>query len=244
MKENSDAQLFGVETRSDDCGPCGGAVEPTKRKYRRLRSLETNRILHVKIEKPSVQKAFDPTAWYVAEVRKRWTELKSRAFLDHKTFVNDTTGQTYQVEAYVATQTRKGVEKVFIHGKVFIRVDEANRIDVLRKCQLLKFFAKDRARALTEHAFTDFARIPNWQIERLKDIIQIADGTIEYSEEVVPQLHDAVRLNDGLLSKSDLLKDLEGTIEQVNGRKYATVVLDKLGVFKFKLPVTDLSKLL
>ena len=39
------------------------------------------------------------------------------------------------------------------------------------------------------------------------------------------------------------LKDMEGTIEMVNGKKRATIILDKLGVFKFTLPVSQLRKI-
>lgn len=243
MKDDSGVKIVSLETRGQNGGPCAGGVAEKQRKYRRLRSLSTNKIIHVQKEPAGVQKTFDPTAWYIAQVRKRWTELKSRDLLNKpEGFTNNTTSEHYQVEAYVATQRKRGAEKIVIHGKVFVRVAEANRVDVLRQCPYLSRFSKDPSLALTAHEFTDFARVPDVQIERLKAILEIADGTVEYSEELRPQVHDQVRLSDGILSRSVVLKDLEGTIEMLNGRKYATVILDKIGSFKFRLPVSEINK--
>ena len=224
-KQDSASSLIPVETRNVSGGPCAGGMEKKKRNYRRLKSVTGESVVHLKRERQLLQKTFDPTAWYVADVKKRFTELKVRDFLNNaKGFVNDSTLTEYHVEAYVATQTRKGVEKVVISGKVFIRVDELNRVDVLRKCQ---------------HSF---ARVPNKQIEVLKAILEYADGTVEYSETLHPQVNDTVKVSDGILSESELLKNLKGTIEQVNGNKYATVVLDQIGCFKFRLPVSSINK--
>ncbi len=243
MQEYADAVITRVETQEKSDGPCAGGVEKKRRNFKRMKSLKDNRIIHVKKEKPRVKKVFDPTAWYIVEVKKRFTEMKSRDLLNApQGFINDSTQSPYHVEAYVATQTTRGVEKTIIHGKVFIRVDEMNRIDVLRKCPYLRNYAKDPTLSLTEHNFTDFARVPNDQIERLKAILELADGTVEYSE-IVPQVHDQIKLSDGVLAKSALLKDLDGTIEMVNGKTHVTIILNNLGCFKFRLPVSAIRKI-
>ena len=243
MKQDSLSPLTPVETPNENEGPCAGGMERKKRNYRRLKSITGENIVHLKRERQPLHKAFDPTAWYVATIKKRFTELKVRDFLNNpKGFVNDATLSDYHVEAYVATQTRKGIEKVVINDKVFIRVSELDRIDVLRKCQYLKCFCKDPSLSRTVNGFTSFARVPNRQIEVLKAILDYADGTVEYSEDLHPQVHDTVKLSDGILSESELLKDLKGTIEQVSGNKYATVVLDCIGSFKFRLPVSAINK--
>ena len=69
-----------------------------------------------------------------------------------------------------------------------------------------------------------------------------ADGDVEFSEDVPPQLHETVALNDGFFSESEVLKGLVGTVEMVNGKKRATVILDKIGCFKFTLSVHDLKR--
>ena len=243
MKEDSVAPELEVETCDEKSGSCAGGLAQKQRKYRRLRSLTDQRIIHVPKETPKLQKVFDPSAWYVADV-KRHTELSSETFLnDPKGFVNDKTCQAYQVEAYVAAKTVKTKKTVVIHGKIFIRVDEDHRIDVLRKCPSIRGFKKDPTLLPTAHGFTDFARVPDAQIKALQEILLIADGTVEYSEEVTPQINDSVKLNGGILAKSEVLKDLEGTVEMVNGKNRVTVVLDRIGCFKFTLSSSAISKI-
>ena len=218
-------------------------MEKKQRKYRRLRSLSTNAIIHLRKEKPVVKKVYDPSAWYVVGVR-RHKELDSRNFLtDPKGFVNASTGESYHVEAYVATKKRKSVETIVIHGKIFVRIGEDNRIDILRKCLYLKDYKKDPSLARTASGFTDFARVPDRQLRQLQEILLIADGTVEYSEEEIPQVHDKIKLTDDLFAKSEILKDLVGTVEMINGKKNVTVILDKIGCFKFRLPKSSISRL-
>ena len=241
MKEDSDVKMSVVKATQHAEGSCGGAMEQKKRKYRRLKSKETGKIIHQKKEEPKVQKVFDPTAWYVVQT-KRHKEVSSCDFLSStRDFVNDSTKEPYTVEAYAAVQENEG-NRLVIHGKIFIRVEEINRIDVLRKCQDLKGYVKDLALAHTVNGFTDFARVPDREIKALREILEIADGAVEYSEEPF-SVNDTVMFKKGILSKSEALKDMKGKVEMVNGKKRATIILDKLGVFKFTLPVSQLRKI-
>jgi len=241
MKEDSNVEMIAVKTAQDEERSCGGALEQKKRNYRRLKSIETGKIIHQKKERTKAQKVFDPTAWYVVQT-KRYKEVSSRDFLNtSKGFVNDTTNKPYTVEAYAAIQEDED-NRLVIYGKIFVRVDEANRIDVLRKCAYLRGYVKDRALTLTENDFTDFARVPDREIRALRTILEIADGDVEHSENPF-SVNDTVKFKKGILSKSEALKDMKGTIEMVNGRKRATIILDKLGVFKFTLPVSQLRKI-
>lgn len=240
MEEYSGVKTTALKATQQTEGPCGGAVEQKKRNYRRLKSKETGKIIHQKKERPKVRKVFDPTAWYVVHT-KRYKEVSSRDFLNSpKGFVNDQTKEPYTVEAYAAIQEDEG-NRLVIHGKIFVRVEEVNRIDVLRKCADLKGYVKDLARALTANDFTDFARVPDREIKTLRAILEIADGIVDYSEEPF-HINDTVRISKGILSRSEELKDIVGTVEMVNGRKRATVILDRLGVFKFNLPVSLLKR--
>jgi hypothetical protein len=241
MKEDSDVEMTTVKTAQEEEGPCGGALEQKKRNFRRLKSKETGKIIHQKKEKNKVQKVFDPTAWYVVQT-KRYKEVISRDFLNStQGFVNDSTNEPYTVEAYAAIQEDED-NRVVIHGKIFIRVDVVHRVDVLKKCSYLKGYVKDLALSRTEHDFTDFARVPDREIKALRAILEIADGDVEYSEEPF-SVNDTVMFKKGILSKSEALKDMKGSIEMVNGKKRATIILDKLGVFKFNIPVSQLRKM-
>ena len=180
----------------------------------------------------------DPSAWYIAMV-KRHNELVCRKIL------SDPDRFPYQVEAYVAAQqelvyranrTRHIKERVVIPGKIFIRVDSRNRQDVLKQCLLLSRYVMDPSASPTASGFTSFARVPDWEIQRLRDIFTLADGPVEYND-ILPQPHDKIQVLTGPLH------GLRGTVQEVSGRKYATVLLDSLGVFSFKMPISDLAKL-
>lgn len=219
-------------------------MERKKKNSRRLVSQKDGRVIYVKetLLKPKrTEKPFDPTAWYVVLV-KRHKEMESAYFLNTKAFNNDGTGEDYNVEAYAAIQASTG-NKAVIYGKIFVRVDKLNRVDVLRKCPLLKGYVKDPSLSLTEHNNTDFARVPDKQIADLRKILEIADGAVEYSPEFL-QVKDTVKFTRGILSKSKELKGLEGEVQMVNGKRRVTVILDKIGVFKFTLPVSDLGKII
>ena len=250
MQDDSKALLTDVGIPSENGSPEAEPYQKKTKNYRRLRSLSTNRILHQEKEKSVVKKVFDPTAWYVYGV-KRNKEIETCSFF------NDSKNIPFEIEAYAAIQqkkvrtykkgqksdgSKKLVEKVVIHGKVFIRVDESHRVATLKLCNLLTHCVVDPTLSRTKEGFRDFARVPDAQIRALKTVLELADGDVEFSEEVPPQVHETVTLNDGFLSESDALKDLKGTVELVNGKKRATVILDNIGCFKFTLSVHDLKR--
>ena len=250
MQDDSKALLTDVGIPSENGSPEAEPYQKKSKNFRRLRSLSTNRILHQEKEKHVVKKVFDPTAWYVYGV-KRNKEIETCSFF------NDSNNIPFEIEAYAAIQqkkvrtykkgqksdgSKKLVEKVVIHGKVFIRVDESHRVATLKLCNLLTHCVVDPTLSRTKEGFRDFARVPDAQIRALKAVLELADGDVEFSEELPPQAHETVILNDGFLSESDALKDLKGTVELVNGKKRATVILDNIGCFKFTLSVHDLKR--
>lgn len=225
--------------------PCAGGMERSKGVSRRLKSLKDARV-KVVLPPSEQEQHVDPTSWYVAEVR-RHQELKCRDML------NKPEAFDYPVESYVAAQVTLGKrssgtdalpvkEKVIIHGKIFIRVAEEHRIDVLRSCLLLTRYVKDPSRSLTKNRFTAFARVPDKQIQQLRELLKMADGPVTY-DELLPQVNDTVQVIGGQLSKGTLLQDVKGVITNTNSRHYVTVILDNIGSFKFRLPLKDLVKL-
>ena len=250
MQEDSKALFTDVGAQSENGGPAAEPCQKKTKNYRRLRSLSTNRILHQEKEKAVAKKAFDPTAWYVYGV-KRNREIETRSFF------NDSKDIPFEIEAYAAVQqkkvrtykkgqkssgSKKLVEKVVIHGKVFIRVDESHRVETLKLCSLLTHCVVDPTLSRTKEGYRDFARVPDAQMNALKAVLALADGDVEFSEEVPPHIHETVILNDGFFSESEVLRGLKGTVGMVNGKKRATVILDKIGCFKFTLSVEDLKR--
>lgn len=249
MQEDSNALVIGNGAQSENGGPAAEPCQKRNKNYRRLRSLTTNRILHQEKEKSVVKKVFDPTAWYIYGV-KRNKEI------DVCSFLNDSKNIPFQIEAYAAVQqkivrsckkgqksdgSKKLVEKVVIHGKVFIRVDESHRVETLKQCNFLTHCIIDPSLSRTEGGYRDFARVPDSQINALKAMLELADGAVEFFDEPL-QVNETVTLNDGFLSESEALKGLKGSVDMVNGKKRATVILDNIGCFKFTLSVEDLKR--
>ena len=192
MQDDSKALIPDVGAQSKNGGPAAEPCQKITRNYRRLRSLSTNRMLHQEKEKPVVQKVFDPTAWYVYGV-KRNKEI------DVCSFFNDSQDIPFEIEAYAAVQQKKVrtykkgqhssgskqlVEKVVIHGKIFIRVDESHRVATLKQCPLLTHCVVDPTLSRTKEGFRDFARVPDAQIRGLQQhlgvfYLGIADVTPE-----------------------------------------------------------------
>ena len=215
VKTVSDFSQNNIETSDNMLRPCAGGISKSPK------------------EKP-----FDPSAWYIAQV-KRHNELVCRKIL------NDPDRFPYKVEAYVAAQqelvyranrTRHIKERVVISGKIFIRVDQRHRQDVLKQCLLLSRYVMDPSASPTASGYTPFARVPDWEIQRLRDIFDLADGPVEYTD-TLPRPNDKIQVLTGPLH------GLRGTITDVSGHKYATVLLDTLGTFTFRLPVSDIAKL-
>lgn len=235
MKEDSNVKKIVIETSRITEGSCGGALERKKKNSRKLKSKADGRFVYIKNDllKPlNAKKPFDPTAWYVAETKRNKEKISVE--LLQKLDLG------YSVEAYAAVQASTG-GKVVIHGKIFIRVDESHRQALLPLCPYLKRYVTDSSRYVPDHNMVEFARVPDKQMNDLQTILKEADGDIEYSESLQGC---AVRFKRGILSKSENLKNLTGEIEMINGRKRATVILDKIGVFKFNLPISDLGKIL
>lgn len=150
----------------------------------------------------------------------------------------------YPIESYVASQqelhfyanrTRRLINRIVIPGKVFIRVDQRHRIDVLKQCPLISHYMMDAARDL-RNGFRNFAQVPNQELQQLRELLAIADAPVEYSENR-PQIGDNIQVLTGRFH------GLKGTVIEEQGSKYAMVILDSLGTFRFKLPVKDIGKI-
>ncbi len=176
--------------------------------------------------------------WYVAVVRKN-NQLVARDQLNRM-------AQTlnYPLEAYVAAQQQmrtyanrhhRVVEQIVIPGKLFVRVAEEHRIEVLKQCSLISYFVMDPARS-NGRGGRDFAKVPQREIDALRLILQEAEGPVVYSEER-PRKGDDIQVLTGQFH------GLYGKVYDDSGKTHVIVVLDTLGSFTFRLPVSDVAKI-
>ena len=214
MEKDSGSFNEGFKTGEQQRRPCAGGLRPARKK------------------------SFDPTSWYVVIVKQR-NELVSRKILDGYTDLG------YSLETYVAAQKslsfsarhpRKIVERVVIPSKLFVRVDEAHRQDVLKLCSFLSGYMMDPSLSLTETGFRAFARVPDQEIRQLRQILDLAEGPVEYFD-TVPRPGDKIQVLTGQFH------GLKGEVFEVSGKHYVTVTLNSLGTFRFRLPLSAIGQL-
>ncbi len=175
--------------------------------------------------------------WYVAVVRRN-NQLVARDQLNRMAQTMD-----YPLEAYVAAQQQmrtyanrhlRVVEQVVIPGKLFIRIPEEHRIEVLKFCPYISYFVMDPARS-NGRGGRDFAKVPQREIDVLRTILQEAEGPVTYSEE-------RPRKGDNIQVLTGQFHGLYGKVYDDSGKTHVIVVLDSLGSFTFRLPVAEVAK--
>ena len=83
-------------------------------------------------------------------------------------------------------------ERVVIHGKIFVRVAEAHRVAVMQQCPYIeKCLTNPKSILDKDTKRTSYARVPDWQIQQVRQILDVADGIVEFTEEV-PEIHENV----------------------------------------------------
>ncbi len=183
------------------------------------------------------QTASEKTIWYVAIVRKH-NQLVARDMLNRMASSLD-----YPLEGYVASQRElrtyanrhhRMVEQIVIPGKLFIRVPEKHRLDVLRMCSLISHYQMDPA-SRNSQGGRDFAKVPEREMTVLRTILEKAEGPVVYSEEA-PRKGDTIQVLTGQFH------GLYGKVYEDSGKTHVVVVLDSLGSFTFRMPISDIAK--
>jgi len=182
------------------------------------------------------QIASEKTTWYVAIVRKH-NQLIARDMLNRLASSLD-----YPLEGYVASQREvhtyanrhhRVVEQIVIPGKMFIRVPEKHRLDVLRMCSLISYYQMDPA-SRNSQGGRDFAKVPEREMSVLRTILEKAEGPVVYSEEV-PRKGDTIRVLTGQFH------GLYGKVYDDRDKTHVVVVLDFLGSFTFRMPISGIA---
>ncbi len=185
----------------------------------------------------SQKKATEEACWFVAVVRKH-NQLVARDMLNRMAPSLD-----YPLEGYVASQRElrtyanrhhRIVEQIVIPGKLFIRVPEKKRLEVLRMCSLISHYQMDPA-SRNSQGGRGFAKVPEHEMTALRTILEKAEGPVEYSEEV-PRKGDTIQVLTGHFH------GLYGKVYEDSGKTHVIVVLDSLGSFTFRMSVSDIAK--
>ncbi len=158
--------------------------------------------------------------WLVAVVRTNYEEICRQQLED----------QGY--EAYVACQKetkvyknrhRREVTRIIIGRTVFVRVNEKQRLQILKDFPIIKCF------------LTNKAAQPN-EMERLQFMLYNANSPVNFTSEPLRK-GDHIRVVRGPLS------NLEGEVIRMGNASYLVVTLNDLGSAMVNIPLDDLEKI-
>jgi len=171
--------------------------------------------------------------WLVALVKTNFEEV-CRKQLQEKGY-----------EAYVACQKqtrvyrnrhRREVTHIIISRMVFIRINEKERLQILKDFPVIKCFLTDKAAQANEFGRHPFAVIPDAQMERLQFMLYNADTPVSFTAEPLRQ-GDHIRVVRGPLA------NCEGQVIRLGNNSYLVVTLDALGSAMVNISPDDLERI-
>ena len=156
--------------------------------------------------------------WYVAVVNRN-SEKLIREKLLLKGF-----------EAYVASQMeehvwkngrKKKVEHVLIPARLFIRLTEAERLEVVH-LPYISYFLTDKARVTNAYGIHPLAVIPDREMQMLRFMLCNADSPVDI-------VSTQFRAGDRIRLVRGPLKGFEGEVARFSGETYVFIRLSVLG---------------
>ena len=156
--------------------------------------------------------------WYVAVVNRNSEKLIREKLLQKG------------YEAYVASQMedhvwangrKKKVEHVLISARIFIRLTEEERREVVH-LPYISYFLTDKARSTNEFGVHPLAVIPDREMQMLRFMLCNADSPVDF-------VSTQFRAGDRIRIVRGALKGFEGEVTRISGETYVFVRLSVLG---------------
>ena len=165
-----------------------------------------------------VSDASEKRFWFVAVVNRN-SEKLIREKLQQKGF-----------EAYVASQQeehiwangrKKKVERVIITARIFIRLTEAERLEVVH-LPYIHYFLTDKAMAVNAYGVHPLAVIPDSEMQMLHFMLSNADAPVDF-------VTTHFRVGNRIRIIRGPLQGFEGEVARLTGETYVFVRLSILG---------------
>ena len=162
--------------------------------------------------------ASEQRCWYVAVINRN-SEKVIREKLLQKGF-----------EAYVASQMedhvwangrKKKIERVLITAKIFIRLTEQERLEVVH-LPYINYFLTDKAMATNAFGVHPLAVIPDREMQMLRFMLCNADSPVDF-------VSTQFRAGDRIRIVRGALKGFEGEVARLSGETYVFIRLSLLG---------------
>lgn len=181
----------------------------------------------------AVAKNGDDRQWYVAVTKPRY-EMICRDQVD-----------LMCLDAYVAAQeevhvyknrSRRTTHHIVIPKILFVRVNEKERLEILKKCPAVLRFMTNPAAKRNEYGGKLFAVIPDRQMQQLRYALYQTDSPAHFTD--VP-----LRLGDRIRVARGSLVGLEGRVMRDGNSTYIVVSIDQLGSVMVSIPPADIERI-
>ena len=169
-------------------------------------------------------------SWFVAVVNRNSEKLIRERLLQKG------------YEAYVASQQeehrwangrKKKVERVVITARIFIRLTEAERREVVH-LPYINYFMTDKAMAVNAYGTHPLAVIPDREMQMLRFMLCNADAPVDF-------ISTRLRAGDKIRIVRGPLKGFEGEVTRLAGETYAFVRLSILGAATIRVAPQDIE---
>ena len=169
-------------------------------------------------------------AWYVAVINRNSEKLIREKLLQKG------------YEAYVASQLeehrwangrKKKVERVVITARIFIRLTEEERREVVY-LPYINSFMTDKARSVNEYGTHPMAVIPDYEMQMLRFMLSNADMPVDF-------ITTHLRSGDRIRIVRGALKGFEGEVTRQLGETYVFIRLSILGAATMRVTPQDIE---
>ena len=169
-------------------------------------------------------------AWYVAVINRNSEKLIREKLLQKG------------YEAYVASQLeehrwangrKKKVERVVITARIFIRLTEEERREVVY-LPYINSFMTDKARSVNEYGTHPMAVIPDYEMQMLRFRLSNADMPVDF-------ITTHLRAGDRIRIVRGALKGFEGEVTRQLGETYVFIRLSILGAATMRVTPQDIE---
>lgn len=192
-----------------------------------------NKVVAVTSRKPDTGgvPATEHPRWYIAEVKYNYERVcREKA-------------QIFGLEAYVASTKethhydggkKRDVEHILIPCRVFIRMNDSQRVPFMKTCPYVYKFMTDKAGTADAYGHKPYAIVPDDQMQTLQFMLYNASNPVSFVEH---PLHpgDRVRIVRGPL------KDLEGAFVRDTSGTHIAVAIDNLGYAVTSIAIDDVQ---
>ena len=168
--------------------------------------------------------------WFVAVVNRN-SEKIIRERLQQKGY--DAYVASQQEEHCWANGRKKKVERVLITARIFIRLTEPERREVVH-LPYINYFLTDKAMAVNKFGTHPLAVIPDREMQMLRFMLCNADAPVDFVTTHFRE-GDKIRIIRGAL------KGFEGEVARFSGETYAFVRLSLLGAALTRVTPQDIE---